>query len=534
MILYKFLSLKKGTPAHKGAYWDFALLNDILTDPRFKEVDTLDDGGIIIFPARAQADKVAELNEYIKPLKWVILCLMGDEEVAFPVEEVQHENIRIYVMSPKQGKHDNYRFLPNGYTPHTRPNLKLVDKDLDYFFAGQITHPRREQCVEALENMSNKNGKVLKTKGFTQGFEPSEYIDGLNRAKIAPCPSGPVICDSFRVYEALEAGCIPIADNISATDKNYWHYLFPDAPFPTINDYSDLPGYIEDQLDGFQARANRIQAWWIKKKRDLKYQLIQDVADLTGKHHKEAITVVVPVSPIKSHPSTEILDETIGTIRQHLPNSEILLTFDGVRKEQEHMRDDYEEFIRRALFKANTEWSAVPIIFDEHMHQSGMMKAVIDEIKSPLLMYVEQDTPITPDMPIDFKAISNAILNGGVSHVRLCHESYILEDYKHMMLDAEPISVSGCPIVRTVQYSNRPHVASVAFYRQLLSHFSENSKAFLEDLLHGIIYEAYKIDGMQGWQNYRLAIYHPEGNIKRSYHTDGRAGEEKYDSSQRF
>ncbi len=74
MIPYKYLSLKEGTPDRD--YWDMSLINGILSDKRFKEVDTLEYGGIIVFPARAQADKVKELNEYIKPLKYVILMVL--------------------------------------------------------------------------------------------------------------------------------------------------------------------------------------------------------------------------------------------------------------------------------------------------------------------------------------------------------------------------------------------------------------------------------------------------------------------------
>ncbi len=55
MILYKYLSLKEGTPDRN--YWDMSLISDILSDKRFKEVSELEDGGVIIFPARAQADK---------------------------------------------------------------------------------------------------------------------------------------------------------------------------------------------------------------------------------------------------------------------------------------------------------------------------------------------------------------------------------------------------------------------------------------------------------------------------------------------
>jgi hypothetical protein len=32
-----------------------------------------------------------------------------------------------------------------------------------------------------------------------------------------------------------------------------------------------------------------------------------------------------------------------------------------------------------------------------------------------------------------------------------------------------------------------------------------------------------------GWYNWRLWIYTPEGNIKRSYHLDGRGGDPKFE-----
>ena len=61
------------------------------------------------------------------------------------------------------------------------------------------------------------------------------------------------------------------------------------------------------------------------------------------------ITAVIPVSPIKSHPEIGILTETLDSIRHHLPDAEMIVTFDGVREEQEDRRGDYEEATRRTL-----------------------------------------------------------------------------------------------------------------------------------------------------------------------------------------
>lgn len=506
-------------------YWDQALLEDIFKDSRFTH-DMESEGSIYV--VSGEYTNAKEVNEIIKKWKWVILIVTSDEQSRFAVEKIRHPNIRVWIMYPKQGRHDDYDRLPLGYTPHTRENLELVDKDLDFFFSGQVTHKRREECVKHLSNV--ENGLVCETEGFTQGLEPKEYIGYMNRAKTAPAPSGPVCADSFRCYEALEAGAVPIADNRSlAGDRNYFKYLFENPAFPTLDHYQSLPGYIEDQVKEYPAKNNRVQAWWLRYKKQLKQRIIDQVTELTGVDYTPHITVVVPVSPIKSHPSTEILEMCIKTVKIHLPKAEIIITFDGVRDEQEERRSDYEEFIRRALFLANTEWDAIPYIFDDHTHQVGMLRAVIDKIKTPTILYVEGDTGLTPDIEIDFKYCIKKILDGTSNLIRFHFESRIPEEHEHLMLAKEG------KLLETIQWSQRPHLASTAYYKRILKeHFSENAKSFIEDKMHGVVADAYNTDKRQGWLQHRLHIYAPEDNIKRSVDFDGREGEKKYDDSQIF
>lgn len=240
------------------------------------------------------------------------------------------------------------------------------------------------------------------------------------------------------------------------------------------------------------------------------------------------ITVVIPVSPILSHPETKILEETIQSVRHHLPDAEIILCFDGVRVEQEARRADYEEHIRRVLWKAKS-WGAVcPFVFDEHAHQVGMLRAVMDEIRTPLLLFVEQDAPLVGE--IDWQACIDIITAGDADVVRYSHEAVIPIEHEHLML-----GVMG-NFLRTCQFSARPHLASVAYYRRLLTdHFSPDANCFVEDVAHGVCHNAYVRDGIAGWYGHRLWIYNPAGgNIKRSYTTDGRAGEPKWDAEQVF
>lgn len=528
MIPYRYLAFGD-SPAH--GYWDQAMLNDFFQDVIFSALPN-GKGSIVVIPGAYQAPYIKEINEELAKLKWVLLIITSDEENKFPIEQIQHDNIKIYLQYPRRNRHEQYGKMPSGYIPTTRENLKFVEKDLDYFFSGQVTHPRRRICWDAirkLENSGKFKNTIYATDGFAQGLAHPEYLGYMNRAKAVPAPSGNVTADSFRLFEALEAGAVPIADNICAIgDAEFWPYVLGTFPFPTTNDFSNLEENIEKIVNQFPVLNNRAQAWWIKYKRDLKWQLIHDVEALTGETYRPDITVIIPVSVIKSHPETTILDETISTIRAHLPKAEIIITFDGIRPQQEHRRADYEEFIRRALFKCNTEWNAVPVIFDKHHHQSGMAISIMGEIKTPTMLYVEQDTPLAPDMPIDWQKCVAEIKSGHANLIRFHHESYILPDHKHLMI-GEPEN----GLYKTVQWSQRPHLASVEFYKRILTeHFTVNSNCFLEDLLYGRLHEDFIHHGMDAWNRWRTFIYHPEGQIKRSYHTDGRAGEQKFDAEQ--
>lgn len=523
-----YLSLKKDTPAN--GFWDYGLLNDLFegtlgfTDTKFdcKEVSRLYPvkEAIVVIPARSHFELIDKINRELKKVDKAQLFLMGDEEHVFPVEQIDHPQIKIWVQNPMPGRHDPYRKLGTGYPQKSQEILPRVGflKDVDVFFSGQITHERRKDMWKEL-TLWRGSKDVHATQGFTQGLPHEEYYRRLAKSKIAPAPSGPETPDSFRLFEALESMSIPIADeqNPSKSIDGYWDWLFDDLPpFPKIKSYDNLSNYFQLELEAWPTNVIRQTAWWINWKR----KFAHEVCDYFNNSH-EGITVVIPISPIKSHPETNILEETIASIRQHL-DCEIILCFDGVREEQKDWTPQYQEHILKMLWKSLHEYrNVVPIVFETHEHQSGMMKKMIDKIKTPLLMYVEQDTPLTEN-PIDWEKIKSFIMTGQAHTVRLHHENVIPEEHKSLVLGQE----NG--FIKTYQYSQRPHVSSVVYYREMLKDFPDGE--FIEDRWHGVVMRDYNDNGMLGWYKHRLWIYAPEGGLKRSYHLDGRAGEKKYTS----
>jgi hypothetical protein len=498
-ILY--LSVKKDVPA--CGYWDQTFIHDLVHDlPNT-------DRQIVCIPGAYQGDVIDKINVEINKFPKVLVFVTSDEECKFNVTALKHPDMIVYSQYGNEGIS-----FPIGYSPQTPEILKEIgrkDKDITFSFMGQVTHLRREIMAKIAENIGG--GLILKTDGFAKGMKKEVYLETLARSQVALCSPGPFSQDSFRLYEALEAGCIPIVDDVSpmhAANQRYVRGLFPDAPFPIYANFVDLPKFIENSTSDITMNS-WVYAWWINVKYRLKTILKKNLG-----LPMEDMVVIIPVSPIPSHPSTEILDETIKSIRFHT-DAPILVTIDGVRDEQKDMEENYQEFIRNFLWKCNFEYKDVlPILFPRHYHQSGMMKYILPKIGTKLLLYVEQDTPLVMEHNIEW----DKLLSGVSNCIRFHFEAFVPEEHRYLM--------RGTPkdgLLETKQWSQRPHLASTWFYKGIMELFSENADCFIEDFIHGQLQSG-------DWNKWRVHIYHPEGNIKRSYHTDGRAGNKKFDEKQ--
>ena len=232
------------------------------------------DGAILIIPGRYWHHRTNEISEAISRYQWVLAMRVGDEEDLFQPDRVFHRNIRWWVQSPKPGSnYGDARLFGIGFPPHFNC-LWPEQRATAVFLSAQNTHSVRNECFQALENVTVPK-LVKETSGFTQGMDKKRYAECMQAAKIAPAPSGPVTADNFRLYEALEAHTVPIADT-----KAFWLNLYPDAPFPIVDTYDQLAGYINDQLEQWPANSNRITAWWMHQKRNLTRWLKADLDDL--------------------------------------------------------------------------------------------------------------------------------------------------------------------------------------------------------------------------------------------------------------
>jgi len=493
-----WLSVDIDIPA--DSYWDQTLLKEFFKDCNHYYSTSRLKEAIVIIPGAYNGKHLKKINKELAKLDRCKVIITSDEENNFPIDALEHPDMKIYATYYTERYDSDITWLPIG--PAKIVSIPYEPKTLNWFYAGQVNHDSRQNLLEVLEGMFD--GELYPSGGFAQGLDQMEYYKKMATAKAVPAPRGNISPDSFRFYEALELGAVPMPEN-----RHFWGQLFPDMPLEVIGGWEDLPHYI-NQIVTDQAYRNRVTAWWHRKKLEIKDDLL-DQPDTS---------VVVPVSAIVSHPDTVIVDETIASIKHQLPDARIIVTFDGLRQEYSGRYHDYQEFIERFLRKYNNQ-NIYPMIFDDHTHQVGMMREALEYIGSKYIVYVEQDTPFTSDF-IDWEGCKNSL--DQLHLIRFHFEAFIPAPHEYLMLGE--INDAAVPLMRTKQWSQRPHITTKQFYEKVLTNFSENAKSFIEDKMHSV--------SQQLPDDYRLAIYYPAGDIKHTYHTDGRGGEEKYDETQVF
>ena len=533
--------------APNRGYWDQGLLEDILcgsvwrpTDDSFvnHEVRSVDDmpdieGAVVVIPGRQQmdpTDNVDKICRALSQLAWCVVIITGDEEGAFPHERLAfHPNMILWVQTPRPGRSwpSSTRFLPVGYPPGFKADR--TDKEFDWTFMGQVTHSRREECVTNISGQPN--GSLLATEGFTQGIPQEEYWENLAKSKIGLCPGGPVTPDTFRLAETLEAGSVPIADNASAQGEEpaYWQQIFGEVFFPTIDDWVRGPRELDAVLPVWKETSNVVFSRWQQYKRQLAWNLHDDIETLGGYAGGDhGVTVLMATSPIPSHPNMDIFIETLNSVRYQLPDVEIIVMIDGIRDEQVHHHDRYTEYVNRLVHLCNNMENVLPLVFAHHRHQGVMTRRALELVRTSTILFVEHDTPMTTG-EIPWETAIDAVSNGDINLLRFHHEAQVHPEHEYLMIDSQPVHKFGLPLRRTVQWSQRPHLANADFYRWVCAtYFGWDSRTMIEDVMYGVLETHYREEGIPGWEKLNVWMFTPEGDIKRSNHTDGRSGESKY------
>ena len=262
--------------------WDYGLLKEIFDKHGVDQIRVTEipnsDRAFVVIPGPQTAGNEELLSNELRKLSRVVLFVNGDENARFDVDKISHPNIEIWIQYPHR-KHSEYNKMPIGVPQHLKENApEYKEKEYDVYFGGQITHQRRVELSHVMPTL--KNSLYGPTQGFSQGDKPKDYYAKLASAKIAPCPSGAAVIDTFRFFESIELLTLPVADTINpeGIQTDFYKNMFGvNVPFNYVSNWNELNKLVPKLLDQYPNNMHQVVCWWIKQKRDLGIKIMRQI-----------------------------------------------------------------------------------------------------------------------------------------------------------------------------------------------------------------------------------------------------------------
>jgi len=155
--------------------------------------------------------------------------------------------------------------LPLGYKSGTLFKKEIVERKYKWAFLGT---PHKSSRHDLLFQLSDIEPSFFhKTKKFNEKIiDVSEMSEILTSTKFIPCPNGFFHPETYRLYEALECGCIPIVENA----YKYYDRLFPNNPFIKVDKWMDAKSIIKScGNDEIKKKQKECKSWWTSYKLNL-------------------------------------------------------------------------------------------------------------------------------------------------------------------------------------------------------------------------------------------------------------------------
>jgi hypothetical protein len=262
--------------------WDYGLIKEIFDKYEINQIKVTkipeSERAFVVIPGPQTAGNENILSKELSKISRVVLFINGDENARFDVDKIIHPNIEIWIQYPHK-KHAAYNKMPIGVPQHLKENApEYKEKKYDVYFGGQITHQRRVELSNVMPTL--KNSLYGPTAGFSQGDKPKDYYAKLASAKIAPCPSGAAVIDTFRFFESIELLTLPIADTINpkGIQTDFYKNMFGvNVPFNYVSNWNELNKLVPKLLDQYPNNMHQVVCWWIKQKRDLGIKIMRQI-----------------------------------------------------------------------------------------------------------------------------------------------------------------------------------------------------------------------------------------------------------------
>ena len=160
--------------------------------------------------------------------------------------------------------------IPIGYKSGPIKNLiNLNERKYIWNFLGTIHGASRYDLIFQNKNIKPNYINITEKFGGKNSLAPNQYYEIMGNTIFSLVSHGYYHPETYRLYESLESGCIPIIEN----PHNFFDIFLPKNPIIKINLWKDAREIIEDLNTNNKKKldlSNSIQDWWRKYKSNLR------------------------------------------------------------------------------------------------------------------------------------------------------------------------------------------------------------------------------------------------------------------------
>jgi len=189
----------------------------------------------------------------------IFLFHLGDEGGSYDLSTIYKNCDYIWrtFCSSKYFQNNKVECIPIGYKSGVS-NRKRANRKYKWAFTGTPHKSSRHDLL--FQFMDIEPFFCHKTEKFDRKIiSVEEMSEVLSLTEFIPCPNGFVHPETYRLYEALECGCIPIVEST----YQYYDRLFPNNPFIKVNKWSDarpiIKGWEKNQI---KKKREECEIWW--------------------------------------------------------------------------------------------------------------------------------------------------------------------------------------------------------------------------------------------------------------------------------
>jgi hypothetical protein len=179
--------------------------------------------------------------------------------------------------------------IPLGYTDIIAEFSGLDVPSIDvrkyvWSFCGDIFKSDRQKMIASLSKIEPHYCHVYQGFMGADSLSGREYWEILSNSIYSPCPIGNVNIDSYRLFESLEAGAIPIVIYGHAGQPyDYYRELLGDHPLPTFRRWDRAKDFIsKTSTNEIISLDRRVSKWYESYKRELRTSIKDRIAAIVS------------------------------------------------------------------------------------------------------------------------------------------------------------------------------------------------------------------------------------------------------------